>query len=270
MNPSGRDILRLGEKGTEMEITFSDLWKVFKKCVIVMLVCAILAGGVTFFAVKTTVQKVYATSFTMNLKPDIASSSADKLGDLSQAIAVGNALLTSALLNDLRNEVTARRILEICAANKEAELSKADPSEINKMKILENEYDAAQLSKYISVAYNDAVSTATYHLSVRVTVKAHSAHDCGVLAAALADLRDEIVEGYTTVFYFELTESIRYGTQVAPNATMSAILAGAVGFILPYAIAFVLCMTDRRIYSEEDLKRRYKDLSILGQVPTIE
>ena len=270
MNPSGRAILRLGEKGTEMEITFSDLWKVFKKCIIVMLICAILAGGVTFFAVKTTVQKVYATSFTMNLKPDIASSSADKLGELSQAIAVGNALLTSVLLNDLRNEVTAGRILEICAANKEAELSKADPAEINKMKILENEYDAAQLSKYISVAYNDAVATATYHLSVRVTVKAHSAHDCGVLAAALVDLRNEIVEGYTTVFHFEPTESIRYGSQVAPNATMSALLAGFAGFILPYAVAFVLCMMDRRIYSEEDLKRRYKDLSVLGQVPTIE
>ena len=253
-----------------MEITFSDLWKVFKKCIVVMLVCAILAGGVTFFVVKNTVQKVYATSFTMDLVPNLSGSSADKLGDLSQSIAVGNALLGGVLLNALRSERTASEILELCQANKEAELSKADPAEINRMKILENTYDAAQISKYISVSYNDAVSTVQYHLSVRVTVKAHSAHDCGVLAAALVELRNDIVGRYTGVYHFEPNDSIRYGSQIAPNVTMSALLAGFLGFVLPYAVAFVLCMTDRRIYSEEDLKRRYKELSILGQVPTIE
>ena len=262
--------MRTRKKGTEMEITFSDLWKVFKKCIIVMLICAILAGGVTFFVVKNTVQKVYATSFTMDLVPNLSGSSADKLGDLSQSIAVGNALLAGVLLNALRSERTAGEILALCEANKQAELAKTDPAEINKMKILENSYDAAQLARYISVSYNDAVSTVTYHLSVRVTVKAHSAHDCGVLAAALLDLRDDIVGRYTGVYRFEPNDSVRYGSQIAPNATMSALLAGFVGFILPYAVAFVLCMMDRRVYSEEDLKRRYKDLSILGQVPTIE
>ena len=253
-----------------MEITFSDLWKVFKKCIVVMLVCAILAGGVTFFVVKGTAQKVYATSFTMDLVPNLSGGSADKLGDLSQSIAVGNALLAGVLLNALRSERTAGEVLELCEANKQAELAKADPAEINRLKILENEYSAAQLAKYISVSYNDAVSTTTYHLSVRVTVKAHSAHDCGVLAAALLELRNDIVGRYTGVYRFEPNDSVRYGTKVAPNETVSALLAGVLGFVLPYAVAFVLCMTDRRIYSEEDLKRRYKDLSILGQVPTIE
>ena len=253
-----------------MEITFSDLWKVFKKCIIVMLICAILAGGVTFLVVKNAVQKVYATSFTMDLVPDLPNNSMDKLGDLSQSIAVGNALLSGVLLNALRSERTATDILTLCEANKQAELAKGDPSQINKMKILENDYDAAQLAKYISVSYNDAVSNVTYHLSVRVTVKAHSAHDCGVLAAALLELRNDIVGRYTGVYRFEPNDSIRYGTQVAPNATMSALLAGFLGFVLPYAVAFVLCMTDKRIYSEEDLKRRYKNVSILGQVPTID
>jgi len=56
-------------------------------------------------------------------------------------------------------------------------------------------------------------------------------------------------------------------TPLPNNTTRNTVLAGVVGFILAFALVFIIEISDKRIKSHEDIATRY-DYYILGEIPS--
>lgn len=236
-----------------MEIKFSDLWLAFRRSWIVVLICGILAGGISFLYTKTAVQKVYSTniSLIMVYTEDRENMTLD---EYSKSVAVANAISPS-VLSVLGNEVVAGELLRRCAGR------------------LDYDYSVPQLRSMIRAGYDPVTEDVNYHLCFQVQIQAYSAADCGTLAACMRDNVNAILEEYLAGGMYELQPySYVYsqGTQIAPNATKGAVLWAAVGLLVPYLAALVYTLLDRRIYTDEDLRRAYEKAQILGQIPTIQ
>ena len=251
-----------------MEITLSDLWKILKKCIFVMIACAVLLGGITYAYVSTRVQKVYSTSFSVGLRYAGPGENGEDVGleSFSQFIAVGNALLIGTMPR-FESESMAEVIL--------AELDPAQNPNYDRLYgqygYLEHKYSSTTLAGLIDSQFLDINNTVTYHMNVRFTVKAYSSNDCGLLALALKNCLNPVMHEYSQGLYeFDTLSNVYSGSRVAPNAVGRATVMGAVGFVAPYVIALALCLLDRKVYTEEDLKRRYEKYAVLGQIPKID
>ena len=264
-----------------MTITVADLWGVFKKCFLFMLIVAILAGVGAYFVTSYFVQKVYATTFEARLQYNAELNKAelddgeekdplldqDPLSDLSFAIAVGDAYLTSAL-RALESEKMASLMIKYIEDSKRTDFDLTldynellDPSR------------ADLVSNLIKVEHNEVDPNAKYKMNIRFTVKGYTALDAARLATALKECMNEIVRNETNdVFYLEAIsgiEGIPYGKKIAPSLLSNVALAAVLGFAVPYIIAILICVADKRIYTEEDLQRRYEKYALLGQIPEI-
>ena len=251
-----------------MEITVLDLLKILKKCLFIMLACAVLAAGITYAYVSTKVQKVYSTSISVSLQYVGPGQDGEDVGleSFSNSIAVGNALLIAAMPR-FESEAMAERVL----AELDPEKNEKYDALYGQYGRLEYQYSSTGLANLMDVQFLDINSTVTYHMNARFTVKAYSANDCGLLALALKNCLNPAMLEYSQGLYeFDSLGNVYSGTKIAPNATGKAIAVGAIGFVAPYLVAVVLCLLDRKIYTEEDLKRRCDKYPVLGQIPKID
>lgn len=261
-----------------MEISLKDLWKALRKAWVWMLLCALLFGGAAYVYNSVFVKKQYSSSITFGLRLKTAPT---EVGAYSQSVAVANAILPQ-LMTILVKDKTAEDLLQYCADKvewaeaKAAEADAAGDAEaaaeyraIVKDYTLSKKYTGLSLAGSTSIDY-DSVTKTNYNMCIKVTYRTGSPQDCAVLCHAMSEHINSVLETFSPLYVFEPYTEIYTGTKVAPNARNQAMLFGFVGLLIPYVVAFIAVLVDRRIYTEDALRSICPNYAILGQIPTIE
>ena len=241
-----------------MEISVKDLWAVFKKSVLFMIIGAVLLSMAFWFYTEVAVQKIYQSSAKYILVPK--SGTVADLTTMNNSIVVGGKLIPT-LGDSLMNEKTMESVLRFIE-ERHAQV------EGDEKYVLENEYTPTQLlSLFTFVVPNSDSDDITIVFTVRCN--AHSAADANVLLDAFGNIINErsskLLNG---IYHVETSTEPTKGLLVSPNITMNVMLGAVLGAVLPYVAFLVYSILDTRIKSEEDIKGRFA-YPILGQIPRL-
>ena len=239
-----------------MEITIRDLWNVLKKSFILVLVCAIVFGGVAYIYTANFVQKVYTSSNEYVLLLDRSNVDADRpVETLNNALVVGGKTIMT-LSSYLMTESTMKSVLKYVE-----DMRTLYPEDANYQ--LDHEYTERQLLSLFSFQKPEEETDTVFSVSCR----AYSAHDSKVLLSAFGAIINErsaaVLNG---VFIIAECDPPQDGVKTAPHASRTALIAAVVGAAIPYLIFLVAKILDSRIKKEEDLKNNF-DYPLLGQIP---
>ena len=238
-----------------MEITIRDLWNVLKKSFILVLVCAIVFGGVAYIYTANFVQKVYTSSTDYVLLVKNTEDSNMSVEKLNNALVVGGKSIMT-LSSYLMTESTMKSVLKYIA-----DMQVLYPDDPNYR--LDHEYTERQLLGLFSFQKPEEETDLVFGVSCR----AYSANDARVLLSAFSAIINErsasVLNG---VFVIAECDPPRDGVKTAPHASRTALIAAVVGAAIPYLIFLIAKILDSRIKKEEDLKSNF-DYPLLGQIP---
>ena len=239
-----------------MEISVKDLWSVFKKSALFMVIGAILLSLVFWCYTATAVQKVYRSSAKYILVPK--SGTVGDLAAMNNSLVVGGKLIRP-LGDSLMNEKTMESVLRFIE-ERHAQL------ENDEVYVLENKYTAATLLSLFTflVPSNEEVTTV-----FTVQCRAYSAADAQVLLDAFGNVINErsgkLLSG---VFHVETSMAPKPGVLISPSMVTNVLLGAILGAVLPYAAILLYSVLDTRIKTEDDIKNRFV-YPILGQIPRL-
>ncbi|MBE6655627.1 MAG: hypothetical protein E7609_01995 [Ruminococcaceae bacterium] len=239
-----------------MEISVKDLWSVFKKSALFMVIGAILLSLVFWCYTATAVQKVYRSSAKYILVPK--SGTVGDLAAMNNSLVVGGKLIRT-LGDSLMNEKTMESVLRF-VEERHAQL------ENDEVYVLENKYTAATLLSLFTfvVPSNEEVTTV-----FTVQCRAYSAADAQVLLDAFGNVINERSEKLLSgVFHVETSMAPKSGVLISPSMVTNVLLGAILGAVLPYAAILLYSVLDTRIKTEDDVKNRFA-YPILGQIPRL-
>lgn len=239
-----------------MEISIKDLWTVFKKSVLFMMIGAVLLGLAFWCYTTFAVEKVYQSSAKYILIPK--SGTVEDTTTMNNGLVVGGRLIRT-LGDSLMNEKTMESVLRF-VEERHAQIE--DDEEY----VLENKYTPGSLLSLFTfvVPGGDDVTTV-----FTVTCRAYSPSDSRVLLDAFGNIINErsgkVLSG---VFHVETSTEPKNGGLISPNISMNTLLGAVLGAAIPYAVLLVYSVLDTRIKTEDDIKNRFA-YPILGQIPRL-
>ena len=235
-----------------MEITIKDLWATLKKSILIMLICA-LAFGATFYVYSSRfTAKVYSTSVDYILTPRDGSIEDEE--KLNNYLVVGVKCIPT-LENMLMSEKTMKYVLEYIEGRGEH-----DPEYKT-----EKTYSAAGLLGCFSFTWDNPET-----LMFTVRCRASSSADARILLDAFSAIINERSAGVLNgVFNVETCFAPKNGAKISPNETKNALLGAVIGATLAYVVVLAITIFDTRVKSEKDLKSRFAQTPVLGQIPYI-
>ena len=239
-----------------MEISIKDLWTVFKKSVLFMIIGAVLLSLVFWCYTTVAVQKVYQSSAKYILVPK--SGTVEDTTTMNNSLVVGGKLIRT-LGDSLMNEKTMESVLRF-VTERHAQI------EGDTEYVLDNNYTASTLLSLFTFVVPSGEDVTTVFT---VTCRAYSASDSRVLLDAFGNIINErsgkVLSG---VFHVETSTEPKNGSLISPNMTMNVLLGAVLGAVLPYVAVLVYSILDTRIKSEDDIKNRFT-YPILGQIPRL-
>lgn len=248
-----------------MEITIKDLWNVFKRFLILILVCAILCGAAAYFYTTKYMQKVYSSSIECVLLPrkDITAGETDAVGNqkspeevLNNYLVVGGRAIKS-LARILMAENTMAAVL-----NDIKGMSESNPGDSKY--ITKSTYTANQLRKLFTFTMPEDDTDLVF----TVSCNAYSAHDTYVLLSAFGRVMNQRADAFwgEETFKIELCEEPKMGVLGYPHVNRITAIATAAGALVPYFIVLAFTLFNSRIKKEEDIKNNF-EYPLLGRVP---
>lgn len=248
-----------------MEITIKDLWGVFKKMFIIMLVFAIICGAAAYIYANKYMQKMYTSSFQCVILPQekITASQPDAAGmqntpveELNNFLVVGGKAIKT-----LSSLLMAEDTMVLILKNLEdmRELNSSDP-----LYVTDFDYTADELYKMFRFTMPESDTDLVF----TVSCNAYSAHDTYVLLNAFGQIVNQRAAEFwgDETFRVEQCQEPKEGTLVSPHTLRTTVIAAAVGAIIPYMIFLVITMFNSRIKKEDDIKNNF-DYPLLGRVP---
>ena len=240
-----------------MEISVKDLWTVFKKSAVFMLIGAVLFSVVFWCYTSIAVQKVYQSSAKYILVPKDGVT--EDLTSMNNSLVVAGKVIPN-LKSYLMNEKTMESVLAFIEA-RHAQL----PDDTKY--VLENDYTAARLLSLFNFIQPNSDEAMTVF---EVRCKAYSSADAEVLLDAFGNIINErsgkVLSG---IYHVETSTEPTKGGLVAPNATTNTMLGAIIGAVVPYIMVLVYFFLDTRIKTEADVKNRFAAFPILGQIPRL-
>ena len=216
-------------------ITLKELWDLFLKKLLIMILVAALAGGsLLAFNILTYVPEYRSTATLYILRQDENTSSGDASNDFSLALKV---------VNDCTYMLKSHAILDEVIDSLE----------------LDTTYKELRAQVYTSNPENTRI--------LEVTVKADSPE----LAKRIVDMLCTIgAEKIDTAMGYEQVNLFEYGILDSKPCngygfTTCALVAVVAG-ILMYAIFLIIYLLDDRIHGDDDLEKNL-GLSVLGDIP---
>ncbi len=243
-----------------MEIKLSDLWSLFKKCFIWILVVAILCGAAMGIGTKLLGQEIYSSTIPMS----VAVRSWESAGSIDVEDANAQMIVMSRIVADIDIPLKTRTTMEDLLRYLEDRRA-LEPE--NEMLLLEYTYTSAQLSRMFAFSIPD---TTTYKTNFYVTVNAYSAHDAAVLLSAFCDICNaHIPQNYAAVCTITPLEKPLLGVKTAPSVSRNAVIGALLGAVITFVIAFAVRLLNQRMYTEEDLTEAFPGVPVIGQIPVI-
>ena len=236
-----------------MEITLKDLWVTLKKSLVLMLVFALLFGTAFYVYNSRFATKVYSSSSEFILLAKATSIEDEE--ELNNYLVVGVRAIPT-LQSILMSEVTMESVLRHVKEAQELEPDNADWQ-------LDGSYSAAGLLGSFSFQCDET-------LVFTVRCRATSSKDSRVLLQAFAEIINERSEKVLCgVFEIEQSRIPTNGSKVSPNVGKNTLLGAVVGAVLTYVAVLIVSVLDTRVKREKDLKARFAQFPVLGQIPHI-
>lgn len=246
-----------------MEITIRDLWNVFKRFFILILVCAILCGAAAYFYTTKYMQKVYSSSMECVLLPreDITATEPGATGKTPEEVLNNYLVVGGRAIKSIARILMAENTMEAILKDIE-DMSKVNPG--NKKYITEGTYTATQLRGLFSFTMPEDETDLVF----TVTCRAYSAHDTYVLLSAFDRVMNGRAEAFwgTETFEIERCEDPKAGTLNSPHVSRITAIATVAGALVPYFIVLVFTLFNSRIKKEEDIKNNF-EYPLLGRIP---
>ncbi len=220
-----------------MEIDLHQVFKVLKKRVWIIILCAVLVAATTLFYTVGFVTPKYQASVTMYVNNN-SSKTSDSVSanDLSVALR---------LVSTYVNIVTSDRVLNRVVEETGLSLS------------------ASQIRGMVS-AHAEG-ETEMFRVTVTSTNPRMSADIANTIAKVSPEVIADIIEGSSAKI---IDEAKVPQHQSSPNYISSAMLGAIVGAALSVLAFVIQCLLDARVKSEEDL-RRICDVPVLGMIPNL-
>ena len=248
---------RLVEGGSvSMEITIKDFWTTLKRSAILMVVCALLFGVAFYVYNSRFATKIYSSSVEyILLARDGSVEDEEKLNNYLVVGVKSIPTLESVLMSDK----TMKSVLDYIEGRRALEPDNSDFD-------LDGSYTPSGLLGCFSFTW-DNPETLVFTVRCRVG----SAKDARVLLYAFGEIINERSE---TVLHGIFTVDQCYtpgnGVKVSPNVTKNTLLGTVIGAVLSYATVLAVSILDTRVKREKDLRSRFAQIPVLGQIPRID
>ena len=241
-------------------LRFTDLWKVFKKSVVFMILVAVVFGTAAGLYTEFFVQKQYAVRIMFKV------SAVDNSGSSAQNLSV--AIVDDFVRLIKYDEELAKAVLEkMTVVNENGEEENCSPSRMN-IAILQN-----------SISTQTTVNSSIFS----VTLTNRNPDYAFDMAVALGDAipgffektQQQIMGANGSqkgeVMLVRSAQMYDAGTPVAvyPNVTEKAALFAFLGAVICYIAFLVYYVLDTTVRTDEDLKR-ICEFPVLGVIPAID
>lgn len=240
-----------------MEITIKDFWTTLKKSIVLMVICALLFGAAFYVYSNRFATKVYSSSVEyILLARDGTVEDEEKLNNYLVVGVKSIPTLESVLMSDktmrsVLDYIEVRRALE--PENHEFELSRT--------------YTPSGLLGCFSFTWDNPET-----LVFTVRCKTGSAEDARILLYAFGEIINErsetVLHGIFTIDH-QYDETPAAGVKVSPNVTKNTFFGAVIGAVLAYVSVLCFVVLDTRVKREKDLKSRFAQIPVLGQIPQI-
>lgn len=238
-----------------MEITIKDFWTALKKSVVLMVICALLFGAIFYVYSSQFAAKVYSSSveYTLTAK----DGSVDDVEALNNYLVVGTKSIPS-LESVLMSDKTMQSVLEYIETRRKYEPDNTDF-------VLSGTYTPSSLLGCFSFAW-DNPETVVF----TVHCKTGSAEDARILLEAFTNVIPESSKMVLhDVFSIEESTTPKDGIRVAPNIAKNTFFGAVIGTVFAYIAVLCVVVLDTRVKREKDLKSRFAQIPVLGQIPQI-
>lgn len=224
----------------ETEIRFADLWGVFKRCWIIALAVAILAGGLAFAVLHLTHVDQYTATATIWALGSNASSG----GKTSQQdIYIG-----TYLINDYKELILTESVLE------------------EALTVTDSEVSLSSLKNNIEVTNNE--ETRVMYVSVTTGDSKESMEIANAISEVFCRrINAKNDEGKTLVSVWDLAKEPKKISN--PISLILVILIAMVAAVAVYAVYLIIHLVDDKINTSSDVER-YLGLNLLGVIPNRE
>jgi capsular polysaccharide biosynthesis protein len=241
-------------------LRFTDLWKVFKKSVVFMILVAVVFGTAAGLYTEFFVQKQYAVRIMFKV------SAVDNSGSSAQNLSV--AIVDDFVRLIKHDEELAKAGLEkMTVVNENGEEENCSPSRMN-IAILQNSISTQTTvnSSIFSVTLTNSNPDYAFDMAVALgdAIPGFFEKTQQQIMGANGSQKGEVMLVRSAQMYDA-------GTPVAvyPNVTEKAVLFAFLGAVICYIAFLVYYVLDTTVRTEEDLKR-ICEFPVLGVIPAID
>ncbi|MBO7453042.1 MAG: hypothetical protein J6U54_22135 [Clostridiales bacterium] len=223
------------------EIDLFKLLKALWRKAWLIVLCAIIGGGLAFGFAYMTQETKYESSALIYVNSNSLS-----LGSAKLSISSGDIRTTNSLMETYSVILTSRNTLQEIIA--ETGLP----------------YSYEQLQKMITS--EPVGETAIFKITVTADDPAVSAHIANSILAVLPDKISTVIEGASA----QIVEEAVPGTPKTNRSIIkTAVLGSLVGVVLSASLVAFLFLIDTKIRNEDFLLETYKDIPVLATVPDL-
>lgn len=216
------------------EIDLLELWILFKKKFLYLIILVILCGGITFGYTKTMIAPTYSCSESIYLTPLVSSETG--IADYSSLNS--NTKLVSNVVSLLQQNDLLTRV---------AEASGLD--------------SAKEVKQYLTVSNTndtEVITVSAITTDPRLSKK---------IVKNTVDFFIEMMKDNLNVKNIEIVDSARLNfTPVGPNIIKNTALGALIGIVLYSAYITFLLLTDNHLKTKEQVEK-YLGLPVLGEFP---
>ncbi len=235
------------EKASKLEIRFSDMWSVFKRCWWIMLLAAAIIFAAVYIIETVTYEEEYtATAIVWALGNNSSTTAGTSTSDVSIGTQLINDYKQLMTTDDLLQEVIDKEVLNMRPAELREAITISHEDETRVMSVSVTTGKAAGSSKIVNTLVNVFCD--------RVNSKNAAATEGSTSSRPQQNL---------------ITVWAEATTPKTPSNAISALRIAIIAFIvavLVYVLYFILYIMDDKISTAEDVER-YLGVSMLGSIP---
>lgn len=237
------------EKASKLEIRFSDLWSVFKRCWWIMLLAAAIIFAAVYIIESVTYEEEYtATAIVWALGNNASTTAGTSTSDVSIGTQLINDYKQLMTTDDLLQEVIDKEVLNMRPAELRDAITISHKDETRVMRVSVTTGKATGSSKIVNTLVNVFCD--------RVNSK---------------NVANANPNGNTTTRPQQnlITVWAEATTPKAPSNAISALRIAIIAFVvavLVYVLYFILYIMDDKISTAEDVEK-YLGVSMLGSIP---
>jgi len=224
------------------ELNLSNLLNIFKKCLIYIIIVAMLCGIGAYLYCKFIATPTYQStiSFIGVNSSNFAAQTGEDDSDIKTADISASRQLIRTYVDLFKTSAFFNKVQEKCGLD----------------------YSASQLKAMTSINEREEDS-----LFIDVTVTCVNPKHAIIIAETIYEIGDDYLEGTFPNAYVKAIENTNSrAVQNYPNTPTTTVIFAFLGGVLVFVAAVIITLMDKTIKGEKDFSNNY-DIPILGNIP---